>query len=387
MTRLDNALEKIDKMSANTAPTSDYIGVDDTLPLEERALTFAERKAELHAAFSIINKPLNYTFADELSDTYDPPDEIVEGILTAGDGSVLYGDSNSGKTFLAIDMACSIARGSDWMGRKTEQGLVIYLAAENPSSVRRRLQAYQKYHKLRVPYFVIVENPIDLFNGDEDTNRVIGLIQLIEGQTNQKAVLIIGDTLARLSAGANENAGQDMGLVVKHFDKIRSESKAHFMLIHHSGKNAAAGARGWSGVRAAVDTEMEVTDSANGRCCEITKQRDLNTKGERIGFKLESVNLGLTKWGTPANAAIVISADAPNANKGKRISEVGGAIYEFLRTKGKSIKKTDVVQHFKDQYDKSSVYRELKKLVNAGQVHEMLGMVGAEIQGGARGAD
>lgn len=332
-------------------------------------------------------EPLNFIFAHDLGDTYEPPEEIVEGILTAGDGSILYGDSNSGKTFLVIDMACAIARGTEWMGRKTEQGLVIYLAAENPASVERRLQGYQKHHNIKVPNFMIVRSPIDLFDGDADTRRVINLVKYIETETGQKSILIIGDTLARLSAGANENAGQDMGLVVRHFDQIRAETKAHFLLIHHSGKNAAAGARGWSGVRAAVDTEMEVTDSANGRCCEITKQRDLATKGERIGFKLESVNLGLTKWGTPANAAIVISADAPNANKGKRISEVGGAIYEFLRTKGKRIKKGDVVQHFKDQYDKSSVYRELKKLTNAGKVHEILGMVGVEVQGGARGAD
>ena len=58
----------------------------------------------------------------------------------------------------------------------------------------------------------------------------------IEHQRGTKARLIVGDTLARVSAGANENAGQDMGLVVRRFDRIRTECKAHFCLIHHSGK-------------------------------------------------------------------------------------------------------------------------------------------------------
>lgn len=332
-------------------------------------------------------EPLNYVFADQLGDTYEPPNEIVEGILTAGDGSILYGDSNSGKTFLVIDMACAIARGTEWMGRKTERGLVIYLAAENPKSVERRLQAYQKYHSLKVPNFVIVQSHIDLFDGDADTYRVISLVKHIEANTGQKALLIIGDTLARLSAGANENAGQDMGLVVKHFDKIRSDCKTHFLLIHHSGKNAAAGARGWSGVRAAVDTEIEVTDTASGRCCEITKQRDLSTKGERIGFKLESVHLGYTKWDKPAAAAVVISADAPAKEKTKRISEIGGAILEFLRTKGTSVKKTEVVNHFDGRYQSYAIYRELKKLVEAGQVYAMNSMVSVETKEGAIGAN
>ena len=55
------------------------------------------------------------------------------------------------------------------------------------------------------------------------------------------------DTLARLSAGANENAGQDMGLVVRRIDRIRTECGAHFLLIHHSGKNAAAGVEDTAG--------------------------------------------------------------------------------------------------------------------------------------------
>ena len=69
--------------------------------------------------------PLSVAFADELPETFTPPDELVEGVLTAGDGSVLYGDSNSGKTFFVIDMAAAVARGAQWMGRNTEPGLVV----------------------------------------------------------------------------------------------------------------------------------------------------------------------------------------------------------------------------------------------------------------------
>lgn len=326
---------------------------------------------------------LDVIFADELPGTFTPPDEIVEGILTAGDGSVLYGDSNSGKTFFVIDMACAVARGVPWMGRKTEAGLVIYLAAESPASVRSRIQAYQRHHGVRVPNFAIVQSPIDLFDGDADTDLLIQTVRQIESQKGQKARWIIGDTLARLSAGANENAGQDMGLVVRRFDRIRTKCKAHFLLIHHSGKNVAAGARGWSGMRAAVDTEIEITESPAGRCAEITKQRDLSTKGDRIGFRLDPVTMGLTKWGAPATSCVVVSVDAPDKQSGKRISEVGGAVVEFLRTRQTGIRKRELVAHFTDRYTSSAVYRELKKLVDAGQLSECAGIVAA-IAGGAK---
>ena len=330
--------------------------------------------------------PLSVAFADELPETFTPPDELVEGVLTAGDGSVLYGDSNSGKTFFVIDMAAAVARGVRWMGRNTEPGLVVYLAAESPASVRGRLQAYQRHHGVRVPNFAIVQSPIDLFDGDADTEAVIAVVRQLERQRGQKVRLIVGDTLARLSAGANENAGQDMGLVVRRFDRIRSACNAHFLLIHHSGKAAANGARGWSGIRAAVDTEIEVTDSPTGRCAEITKQRDLSTKGERIGFRLDTVTLGTTKWGAAATSCVVVPADAPDKPQGKRVSEVGGAVLEYLRTQPAGKKKREVVEHFQPLYDKSAVYRELKKLVVAGQVLECIGIVTAvsEVRNGAK---
>ncbi len=329
--------------------------------------------------------PLSVVFADELSGSFEPPDEIVEGLITSGDGSLIYGDSNSGKTFFVIDLGCAVARGVPWMNRQTEQGLVIYLAAESPASVKSRLQAYQRHHGVRVPNFAIVQSPIDLFDGDADTNYVIETVRQIEKQRGQKARLIVGDTLARLSAGANENAGQDMGLVVRRFDRIRTECKAHFMLIHHCGKNAAAGARGWSGIRAAIDTEIEITDSPAGKCAEIMKQRDLSTKGDRIGFKLDVVTLGLTKWKSPATSCVVVASDAPAKQTGKRVSEVGGAVLEMLRTKACAMKKKDVVAYFIKDYDNASVYRELKKLVAAGVVTECAGTVAAVgFSGGAK---
>jgi len=281
-----------------------------------------------------IESRLSAAFADELPDTFTPPDELVQGILTAEGGSVLYGDSNSGKTFFVIDMAAALARGVEWMGRRTEPGMGVYLAAESPASVRSRLQAYQWHHRAKVPNFAIVQSPIDLFDGDADTDEVIALVRQLEAQRGQRARLIVGDSLARLSAGANENTGQDMSLVVRRFDRIRSECKAHFLLVHHNGKAAAAGAGGCSGIRAAVDAEIEVSDSPTGRCAEVTKQRDLSTKGERIGFKLDTVHLGLTKWGAPATGCVVVAADAPDKPSVKRISEVGGAVLEMLRTKG-----------------------------------------------------
>ena len=321
------------------------------------------------------NYPLSIIFADDLPDKFSPPDEILEGFLTTGDSSVIFGASNSGKTSLALDIGCAIASGSSWMGRRTEKGLVIYVAAESPASVKRRVQGYQQHHKVKFPNLVIVQSPIDLFGGDDDTDKLIKLIRQIEKQKGQKVVLIIGDTLARMTPGANENSGQDMGKVVQRIDRIRTECTAHFMLVHHSGKNAAAGSRGWSGIRGAIDTEIEVTESADGRCCEITKQRDLSTKSLRIGFSLVSISHGTTKWGAAATSCVVMPNNVPKKQSAKRVSKVVSSILDFLNTRKSSISKIDLIKQFDGEFSSSTGYREIKKLVSSGQLKDALGII------------
>ena len=320
---------------------------------------------------------IQWEFADQLADVDEAPDDLVEGFITRQAMSVLYGDSNSGKTFAAIDLAASIARGIEWMGRNVEQGLVIYLAAESPHSVRTRLRAYQRHHGTKVPNFVIVRSPIDLFDCEADIEAVVQLVRKLEKVTGRKCELIVGDTLARLSAGANENSGEDMGLVVRHVDRIRSETGSHFALIHHSGKDAAKGARGWSGLRAATDTEIEVTAEplTGSHCMEITKQRDLPTGGDRIGFKLVTVHMGVGKWGSQRTSCIVVPTDAPAKAKSKRPSEIAGAVVEMLTARKSGIKKVDLVKHFDGRYDKSAVYREVKRMHEVGTLLETAGIV------------
>jgi putative DNA primase/helicase len=192
--------------------------------------------------------------------------------------------------------------------------------SESPSSVRRRLRAYQRHYGIKVKNFVIVKSPINLFNSAADIVAVIDLVRQIEAKTGCKCEVIIGDTLARLAAGANENSGEDMGIVVSNIDMIRAETGVHFMLIHHSGKDAAKGARGWSGLRAATDTEIEVTpdDLTKTHCLEVMKKRDLQTKGDRIGFKLESVHMGIDKWGGLITSCILLSTEAPAKAQARR---------------------------------------------------------------------
>jgi len=340
--------------------------------LDSKLIDLIDKQVE---AETLNGYPLNTIFANDLDSEFEAPDEIVQGLITAESSSIFYGDSNTGKTYVVIGIGCAVALGVPWFGRQTEPGVVIYLAAESPSSARSRLQAYQQHFNIKVPNFAITQSPIDFYNGEADTELVIELVKKIETERGVPVRLIIGDTLARLSAGANENTGQDMSLIVRRIDRIRTETGAHFLLVHHSGKNASAGSRGWSGIRAAVDTEIQITDSPQGRCIEITKQRDLATKGERIGFRLASVLLGLTKWNAPSTSCVAVPDEAPEKPSGKRIGEIEGAVLEYMVAKKYGLKKLEVASHFESRYDRRNIYRAIRTLVAANAIHEAAGMI------------
>lgn len=305
-------------------------------------------------------------------------DELVEGLIGRAAMAVLYGDSNSGKTFLAVDIAGAVSMEMPTLGRRTVGGAVVYLATEAPESVVMRLKAWERRHGLSLPHVAVVKSPINLFDSAADVDAVVELVARVSAATGRKVALVIGDTLARISAGANENSGEDMGVVIRNAEAIRKATSAAFLWVHHTGKDAAKGMRGWSGMRAAIDTELEVTaDEASGqRVVEVTKQRDLPGKGTRLGFRLDVVPLGANRWGTERSTCVVVPTDAPAPRaRGKRVSEISGAVVELLTTNGAGMLKGRIVKHFDGRYVSSAVYRELKAMTEDGRLIEAGGIV------------
>lgn len=263
---------------------------------------------------AVIDK-LKVVFGDQLGSDYEAPDELVEGLMTIGSSVVVYGDSNSGKTFWALSVATAIATGSDCYGRKTDPGLVVYLASEAPASIRSRMQAIKKFYGCNLENLAMVPVPMNFYSGAQDAHDVIEMVRAIEQIKGKPVRLIIGDTLARMSAGANENSGEDMGPVMARFDQVATATGAAMMIIHHNGKDAARGARGWSGIRAHIDTEIEVSEKNGSRSVSVTKQRELPSKGETIYFKLEVIEMGTTKFGGVATTCVAVPDDEANTTK------------------------------------------------------------------------
>lgn len=226
----------------------------------------------------------------ELED-FAPPDQIVSSLLVAGSLIVIYGESNSGKTFFILDICMALARGVPWRHLRTQRGLVVYVAGEGAASVRARLTAYVTTHPdaAGAP-FLLVPTAVDLLDPAQ-VGALIETIRSAESESGEQTALLVFDTLARAMAGGDESSTQDMGMVVAAADRIRAEIGCAVVFIHHAGKDPTKGARGSSALRAACDTELLVDGQSGPRTVTVTKQRDLGY-GEPMAFELKPVVIG-----------------------------------------------------------------------------------------------
>jgi hypothetical protein len=223
---------------------------------------------------------------------------LIKGLLDRGAMSVWYGESNTGKTFVALDAAWHVAAGQKWAGMRVRQGAVLYLAPEGGQGIYKRAAAILGRRPGAVPLY-IVPCPVNLLRADADLRALTDMAANIE-KLGTKIELIVVDTLSRALAGGDENSSVDMGGLVRNFDALRSIVGAHLAVVHHTGKDKARGARGHSLLRAATDTEIEIAD----RTVTPTKQRDMDSN-KPLTFRLVPVRLGADPDGEPVTSCVV----------------------------------------------------------------------------------
>lgn len=338
-----------------------------------------------------------FWFADAAPDL--DANDFVEGMLTSGSMSVVYGPSNCGKTFFIVDMALHVAWGREWRGREVDRGAVVYLSLEGAQGIRNRLTAFRRHHKLdneALP-FVAMPQPVNLLNDDADVNAVIELVRHVCEVTGLPVRMVIIDTLSRAMAGGNENSPEDMTALIGNCDRIRDATASHVCIVHHSGKDEARGARGHSSLRAATDTEIEIKrdPELTFSSVRIAKQRDLEA-GEPFGFTLQGVTLGTNRRGKEVTSCVVVEADKaailardPDKLSPKEMAALkslelcitaGGFEAEMGRDIGvtasvtlhawkRSLQASNVIDRDNDNNARTQMRRIRNALVNKGQIH------------------
>jgi hypothetical protein len=241
---------------------------------------------------------------------------LIKGWLGRSQMSVIYGPSNVGKSFFCLDMAFSVAANVPWNGAKVRGGAVLYLATEGGNAFRNRVYALREAKELSDAPLLIRPSPVDLLRAEVDIPALVELLAEVHEKYGQIAMIVV-DTLSRAMAGGNENGPEDMTRFIGNLDVLRDKTGAHIMVVHHSGKNIAAGSRGHSSLRAASDTEIELdVDESGLRIANTTKQRDMEPKPP-FGFTLKVHDLGADEDGDQVTTCTILPASAEDMQDAK----------------------------------------------------------------------
>lgn len=277
---------------------------------------------------------------------------LIKDVLTEGEMSMLLGESQGGKSFLAIDIAMAVARGVEFFGHRVKQGAVIYQAGESATGVRRkRFPAYKKGHQLtetRLP-LTLLQGPLDLYSSDDPTGAFIEECLYWGKRSQHPLKLIIIDTFNKATPGANENDGKDMGMVLARCDLIRRRTGAHVMLVHHLNAGGTK-ARGHTSLFANVENvitvrRLEDAHDDQGRQIrewKVAKQKD-GEDGKVTKFVLRGIEIGVDEDGDKVFSCVVdqpghaTGASAPaedGVSIGSNYQPVLRALYDAISTKG-----------------------------------------------------
>ena len=238
------------------------------------------------------------------------PDWRVEDLMPRRGSGFIYGAPSAGKTFLALDLAMSIAAGTSWFGHWIDPTPVVYMPLESVLGIARRVTAWEKWGDRTIPekFSYADGRPFSLANHDD----VVDLASQVLQSVGPGAVLIL-DTFARASTGMDENSTKEMGVAMAGADRLSELAECFVLLIHHSGKDAVRGMRGSTTLLGGAELTIEVSAGTSGEhTWKANKVKD-GPSAIPHTFRLETLEVGVTERGKTIKSCAVVWSEAADA--------------------------------------------------------------------------
>lgn len=260
-----------------------------------------------------MKKLITRSYEEIMTTVYKPIEFVIDGLLAQG-LYILAGAPKVGKSWLALDMCLSIAKGEKILGLKTSQGTALYLCLED-SYARIQNRLYELTDEpTEMLYFSVMSDPI---GG--------GLEEQIEGfmSEHRDLKIVFIDTLQMVRCSTDSSYGsdyKDLSVLKTLADKL----EITVIVVHHTRKykdsdpfNMISGSTGLSGC---VDGSMVLIE---------TKRGSRNAKLYCVGRDIENAEINLQfdsdlkKW---------VVTDEPSAPKSKDNIFLA-ALYVYIKKK------------------------------------------------------
>lgn len=202
-----------------------------------------------------------------LADDYKA-DYLLDEIIPRSSLGSIIGETGAGKSFYTLDIACSIAAGIDFHGRKVKQINILYVVGEGARGYRSRIEVWRIKSQLPAAPegLYLTSGAVDLLDKEK--------LQEISDYCQANDIgMAVFDTLHRCFSG-EENSARDIGIALQNIGKFFTEKGVAVILVHHTGHAAGGRGRGSSSVKAAMDWELLVEKCEGGIKITPTKIKD-----------------------------------------------------------------------------------------------------------------
>jgi hypothetical protein len=267
---------------------------------------------------------------------------LVYELFTERTVNLVLGAPGGGKTLVVLLLAISVATGRDFSGRDVRRGPVLYLAAEDTGSIRRRLAALRHDYGDVADFHLLTAKAgaPDLRNRETSDARA-----LLAACAELCPALVVVDTQAAATPGADENSGAEMGAFYAVLSEIASQGPA-VLVLHHPKKGGSDDARGHGSQLATVATAIAVEKDKSGLVrAHVVKARDASADQSFV-FCVETREVGTDNKGRAVVAAIAVEADPAEIaapRKPRTAREVAAAALRPLAASSEGVSMDDAI--------------------------------------------
>ena len=258
----------------------------------------------------------------------------VKGLWPSVGVCFVAGPSTSGKSFRVLNWIANVGRGLPVLGRRSLRAGVLYIASEGAEGVRNRIVGLRnEVGKLGSAFRFIGQAP-NLTDPEDvaDLRVTIGEVrQDMDARGGGLGVVVI-DTLAASTPGADENSSKDMGPVLNALQTLAIDLGLLVVVIAHTGKDETRGMRGWSGLLGNADGLVMIDDpkGEGTRTGTVVKVKD-GASGQRFAFTLRVVEIGTDSEGDAVTTCIAEDAELPEElSGGVRLSAQSLSVLQAL---------------------------------------------------------
>lgn len=236
-------------------------------------------------------KRSRFYFKDEEEQENEPdPQWLIKDLISERSTVLLYGPTQSYKSFLCLDIALSCAMGVSTFGVQALSGKVFYCALEGRAHLKKARRAWKiaKGLERSIANFYLGSAPMVGITSDIEE-----FCHEIEARCgNEKPKLIIIDTVGKSMAGLNENDAKDAGQFIQFCDYLVEIFGCSVIAIHHTGKDQTRGARGSSAFHAGFDTVIEISAHRATKAVSVSVKKHKDAEERESPWTFEGRTIG-----------------------------------------------------------------------------------------------